>query len=135
MIVDKFGEPVTEARWHKVELCIKEFIKRYPEHWKIFKKDLADNRTEYQEALNPDGKKASWRNTAAFPVIYRKRRKDEEDETTQYDDDNLVEVASLVEPLKLLLPGLLDGDEPGKPNKLYKAFLKRFPVFQPGEKN
>jgi len=135
MIVDKFGEPVTEPRWHKVELCIKEFIKRYPEHWKIFKQDLAENRTEYQEALNPEGKKASWRNTAAFPVVYRKATLEDEGTLTGKEDDNLVEVASLVEPLKMLLPGLLDPDEPGKPNKLYKAFLKRFPVFQPGEKS
>lgn len=132
MVSDKSGVPVTEARWRRVDKCISTFTAVYPFHWAAFKKDLHENRTEYQEALTPDGKKAQWRNTASFPVVYRKATED--DGLLGNEDDDLVEVASLVEPLKVFLPGLLDPDQPGHPNKLYREFLRRYPVFLPGEK-
>lgn len=136
VVIDTFGEPVTEERWHKVELCIKEFIRRYPKHWKAFREDLIANRTEYQEAIvtegNKDLKAAGWRNTASFPVVYR--HGNSEDGLTGQEEDDLVQVASLLDPLKMLLPGIIDSDKPGKKNKLYREFLKRFPVFMPGEK-
>lgn len=132
-VFDKFGDEVTDPRWHKVELCVREFIRRYPLHWAEFKRDLASNRTEYGLAQTGDLKEAGWRNTAAFPVVYRRAK--DEDGLLGTEDDDLVQVASLVEPLRILLPGLLERDEPGKPNKLYKEFLRRFPVFRPADKS
>lgn len=135
-IYDKFGDEVTEPRWHKVELCINEFANRYPLHWRSFMEDLRHNRTKYQEALTGDLKKAQWRNTAAFPVVYRKATgEDKRDVLTGYEDDDLIQVASLIDPLKMLLPGILEPDEPGNPNRLYRTFLKKFPMFKPGEKS
>lgn len=136
MVTDMFGDAVTEERWHKVELCIKEFIKRHPKHWAAFKQDLHENRTEYQAGLDKGSKASNFRNTASFPVVYRKATEEEmRDVLTGQEEDNLIQVASLIDPLKVLLPGLIDADKPGKPNKLYREFLKRFPVFIPGYKN
>lgn len=132
MVYDKMGVPVTDARWRRVDKCIRTFIATYPLHWAKFKKDLDENRTEYQESLNPDGKRSQWRNTAAFPVVYRHGTS--EDGLTGQEEDDLVQVASLVEPLKVFLPGLLEPDKPGAPNKLYREFLKRYPIFLPGRK-
>lgn len=133
LVTDKFGDPVTERRWKKVDKCITTFIKVYPDHWRVFKQDLNENRTKFQEALTADGKRAQWRNTAAFPVVYRRATLVDMESFTGEEEDDLVEVASLIEPLKVFLPGLLDPDVKGKPNKLYREFLRRYPIFLPGE--
>ena len=135
MVTDKFGVDVTEDRWSNVDLCIKRFVLRYPRHWEAFLRDLADNRTEYGLALEKGSelRKAGWRNTASFPVVYRKATED--DGLTGKEDDDLVQVESLLDDLKDILPGLVEADDrKGKTNKLYREFLKRYPYFQVGEK-
>lgn len=126
MVQDKFGVDVTEERWKAVDMTIKRFIRRYPLHWDMWKKQMAAERSTYNVATEGDLKKSGFRNTASFPVVYRKVRgavigEDEE------------EVDSLYETLIMLLPGLVDPDKPGSPNKLFKEFLRRYPLFVPGE--
>jgi len=134
MVTDKFGEPITEERWVIVEKEIRRFIRAYPLHWKLFKKDLAETRSRYNVATDGDLAKSGFRNTASFPVVYRRKNALElsADLGTE-DDDGLEEVESLYHTLIVYLPGLTEKDEPGKPNKLYREFLRRFPEFLPGE--
>lgn len=135
MVHDKFGDPVTEERWLAVAACIDGFAKRYPKHWAKFMLDLHENKTEYGLAFAGDLKEAGWRNTASFPVVYRHATPEEKrDVLTGHEEDDLIEVASLVDPLKMLLPGLLEPDQKGKKNKLYREFLKRFQLFSPADK-
>lgn len=133
MAEDSFGLEVTEDRWKGVEDVIRGFIQAYPLHWAVWKKDLHENQTTYQEAFSGDLKKSSWRNTASFPVVYRKMTPAERLEDP-YAEEDTVEVDSLYGRLTVLLPGLTDADEKGRPNRLYREFLSRFPIFQPGEK-
>jgi len=133
MVTDSFGEPVTEQRWAAVDLAVRDFIRRYPLHWNVFRKDLHENRRRFNDAFEGDLKEASWRNTASFPVVYRRMTPQERAADPNADDD-LVEVESLYETLKDLLPGLTEADKPGAPNRLYKEFLRRFPIFLPSEK-
>ena len=135
MINDKFGDVITEARWHKVELCIHAFSQRYPLHWRSFKQDLHENKSEFGLAHDGDLKKAGWRNSAAFPIVYRHATLDDLGTFTGKEEDDLVQVASLLDPLKILLPGLLDQDKKGYTNKVFKEFLRRFPVFKTADKN
>lgn len=133
MVSDKYGVPVTEDRWSLVGMEIQSFARKYPLHWMEFKKDLQDNRTEYQLAKEGDLKKAGWRNTASFPIVYRRKTMEEIMEDP-HAEDNIIEVASLYTTLRVILPGLTEKDEKGSPNKLYKEFLRRFPIFIPGER-
>jgi hypothetical protein len=135
MVTDKLGDPVTEERWIEVGAAIASFIRRYPRHWAKIKNELSAERTRYQLATGGDLKKSGFRNTASFPVVYRKRLPEEYAELTgEEEEPDIVEVESLLETLQKLLPGLVAPDSKGKTNRLYREFLKRFPVFMPGER-
>lgn len=136
MVSDKFGDPVTEERWNRVDIEIRDFIRKYPLHWRMFKKDIDGKRSEYNVATEGNLAKSNFRNTASFPVVYR-RKTDLEVEANigGEDDDGYEEVASLYHILLPLLPGLTERDEKGHPNRLYREFLRRFPIFVPSEKN
>lgn len=132
MATDLYGLSVTDDRWRGVDEVIKGFVKQYPLHFALFKKDLHENKTKYQLAKDGDLRSAGWRNTMSLPVIYRKKTA-LEIEADPYAEDDLIEVDSLYKRLDILLPGFSAQDKPGRPNKLYKEFLKRYPVFHPGE--
>ena len=135
MVYDSFGDPVTEERWLAVAAAIDLFAKKYPRHWAKFMLEMHEDRTDFALALEGDLKKASWRNTMALPVIYRHATEEEKkDVLTGEEEDDLIQVASLQEVLLLLIPGFQAKDEQGKPNKLYREFLKRFQIFNPANK-
>jgi hypothetical protein len=135
-VVDGHGNVVTDQRWQLVELGIKEFWKKYPEAanqwakmaasgWMLHNKeyglakgDVIDD--EYSEEL----KKAGWRQTISFPVIQKYNKETQEE----------IVIDSLEKFLSKQLPGLLAPDKPGKPNKLFYVFAKRFPIFVLPEK-
>lgn len=133
-VTDCFGVTVTEDRWKGVDDVIRGFVRAYPLHFQMFKKDLLDNQTQYQLANEGDLKTAGWRNTMSLPVIYRRKTKEEKELDPHAEDDGVVEVDSLYKRLDILLPGLIEKDKPGKPNMLYKEFLRRYPIFRPGDK-
>jgi hypothetical protein len=133
VIQDKYGNDVTPARWESVDLVIKGFIRTYPLHWLQFRKDMEANQTEYQLALEGDLKKSSFRNTLSFPIVARPRTQEEIDADPGHSPVEFVD--SIKTTLDVLIPGFTDPDEPGKPNKLYKEFIRRYGrLFQPGEK-
>lgn len=132
MVTDSYGVTVTDERWRGVDEVIKGFVRQYPLHFALFKKDLKENQTKYQLAKEGDLKEAGWRNTMSLPVIYRKKTA-LEIEADPHAEDDLIEVDSLYKRLDILLPGLTSADKPGQPNKMYKEFIKRYPVFRPGE--
>ncbi len=141
MISDKFGVEVTEETWGRVDLTIRNFIITYPHDWLAFLQDLKNQRTEYQLAVEGDLKRASWRNTLAFPVVARPRSQEELDESPQASPVEFV--ASLQKDIDCIIPGFTAPDEGGErqqrvvtKNKLYREFIKRYGIlFQPGEKN
>lgn len=133
MANDRFGERVDDRRWERVSAEIGAFARRWPLHWKLFMSDLAAQQTEYQLATEGDLKAAGFRNSMSLPTIQRRRTELEREADYQQEDD-LTEVDSLYARLTPLLPGLTDPDKPGKPNALYREFLRRFPMFIPGKK-
>lgn len=133
MSEDKFGNTVTTNQWDLVDQCIKGFIRRNPLHWAMFRSDLAANETEYQLALEGDLVKSSFRNTLSFPIAARRRTPEEIAADPAGVKVELVE--SLKEQLDSIIPGFTAPDEPGRPNKLYKEFIRRYGhLFRPGEK-
>jgi hypothetical protein len=73
MVQDKFGVPVTEDRWDKVDGAIKSFIRRHPLQWDMWKKDMYEHRRSFNLAKEGDLKKSGFRNSASFPVIEKRR--------------------------------------------------------------
>lgn len=121
-ISDSFGaakERATEAQWQMVDATVKGLIKKYPAQWVKFQEDLKRERTEYQLATkdHPELRKRGFRNTASFPVFYK--------------IDELGEIASVdcLEKIERWIPKLTHKDSVN-----YAEFLKRYPVFMPGDK-
>lgn len=133
MSVDRWGTTITEKTWANVDLAIKSFCALYPRHWEKFKKELAEQRTEYQLALEGDLRKSGFRNTCSFPVVLRPKTKEEIEIDPNADDETVV-VDSLKDWLDKIIPGFTLADKPGKPNKVYGEFLRRYPVFKCGDK-
>jgi hypothetical protein len=142
MATDKFGEEVTQDRWDQVDLAIRAFIRRYPLHWDMFRKDIIANKTMYGLAKEGELKKSGFRNTLSFPVAAR-RRTPEEIELDPIANE-IESMESLKETLELIIPGFTAPDENVEkknsakevvPNKLYKEFIRRYAsLFQPGER-
>lgn len=115
------SERASEKQWEMCSMAIKAFMDKYPKHMQMFLQDLQGGRTKYNEALpeHKDLKKAQWRNTASFPVIYKK-----------LENGEIKEVDSLLPTLKKIIPGLTN-----KKSKNYVEFLKRYPIFLPSDKS
>lgn len=133
MVHDKFGMPVTDDRWEVVSLAIQAFIKDHPLAWQAWKRDMEMTRSKYNLATEGDLRKSGFRNSCSFPVVYRKIDKPEDGDWIDPSDDDTELVESLHEIIIAILPGLLEADKPGAPNKLFHEFLRRYPVFRPGE--
>lgn len=116
------AEKAGEHQWQLAEQAIQAFIAKYPKHMELFLRDMERGRTKYSEALPEykDLKKAQWRNTASFPVIYGR------DPLT----GEIREVDSLLPVLNRIIPGLTN-----KKSKNYAEFLERFPIFRPSDKS
>lgn len=142
MVTDKFGVEVTPERWLQVEAAISMFIRKYPLHWSIFRKELMMNQTEYQLATHGDLKKSGFRNTLSFPVAFRRLTVQEKQENPEGSE--IEQLESLKHTLEDIIPGFTAPDENMekaanlkdiKPNKLYREFIRRYSVyFAPGEK-
>jgi hypothetical protein len=130
---DKFGDDVNEDRWILVDTVIRGFKRMYPRHWEIFLAQVDAERTEYGLAKEGDLKKASFRASATFPTVERMKTQLEIEADPLSEDNTTVEV-SLYDLLIEVLPGLAERDLPGSPNKLFRAFLKRYPMFNPADK-
>jgi hypothetical protein len=112
-----YGWATTKAtanQWALIDIAIKEFIRKYPLHWIAFQKDLRSKRSKYNVAKEGGLKKSNFRNTASFPVIY---------------DNGGEQVDSLLPVLKKIIPELTH-----KHSVNYATFLRKYPVFLPGEK-
>jgi len=108
-------QKATDFQWERVTFVISMFKRKYPYEWKIWQDDLAYERTKYQLA-KPEHKelrKASWRNTASFPVIYREGRI----------------VDGILPRIEKIIPKLTHKDSVN-----FATFLKKYPEFLPGEK-
>ena len=105
-----------DAQWFLVDQAIKAFQKKFPYHWVIWQNGLREQRTKYQLATkeHKELRQASWRNTASFPVIL-----DREGNVT----DDLLTV------IEKIIPRLTHNDSVN-----YATFLKKYPMFLPGEK-
>ena len=106
----------TDAQWQMIDIAIKAFMVKYPYHWKIWQDDLKYQRTKYQLATNEhkELRKASWRNTASFPVILDR-------------EGNIID--SILPVLEKIIPQLTH-----KKSINYATFLKKYKMFLPGEK-
>ena len=109
----------TEKQWELMRIAILAFIKKYPKHWVIFQSNLKRDRgveNKFNLATKEHDKlrKASWRHTASFPIIYNEQGE---------------EIDSLKPVLEKIIPEFTH-----KHSVNYREFLKRFPAFLPAEK-
>jgi len=109
----------TDAQWTMAEWAIKAFIAKYPHQWVAFQNLLDVERNvfnPYQLATkkNKELRQANWRNVATFPII---------------EDSLGNEVDSLLPVLKKIIPELTH-----RKSVNLKEFMKRFPMFIPGDK-
>jgi hypothetical protein len=123
-IYDSKLEEVTDARWELVDLAITLFIRKYPLHWRVFQRELREQRTAYNVGTG-DLEKSSFRNTLSFPIVLR-RATAFEIETGSADEDGNVEVKSLYAILEKIIPGFTAPNIAGFDNKLYKEFIRRY---------
>lgn len=111
---DQSREKATESQWGLIDIAVKAFISKYPRHWYAFQQMLKTERSEYNLAKDGDLKKANWRNTASFPVIYNSAGE---------------EADALLPVLNKIIPALTHKDSIN-----YAEFLRRYPCFLPAEK-
>lgn len=111
-------EAATDKQWEFVGMAVDAFIQKYPKQWMSFQEQLKEGRREYNLAYEGDLKKSGFRNTGAFPVLYKL---DKDGEMREHD--------ALLPVLNKIIPGLTHQD-----SKNYREFLKRFPAFQVPEK-
>jgi hypothetical protein len=106
----------TDRQWYLINIAVVGFMRKYPAEWYEFQRQLKADRTKYQLATkdHKDLRKASWRNVAAFPII---------------EDAQGNEIDSLLPVLKRIIPELTH-----KSSVNLIPFLRKYPVFMPGEK-
>jgi hypothetical protein len=108
-------ERATERQWQLIDIAIDAFARRYPLEWNTFVVSQRESKSMVDYALAGEGdlRKAGFRLSATFPAIIR---------------DN--EVVDRLDPvLDKIIPGLTHKDSVN-----FILFLKKYPIFNPGDK-
>src|SRR5205814_669079 len=115
------SEKATIKQWELIQLAITAFKAKYTFEWNVFEIDQKSRKNDqrYWTAKEGDLKKSNYRHTASFPVILR----------TNPETGEQVVVHGLLPVLEKIIPGLTK-----KESKNFIPFLKRYPIFNPGEK-
>lgn len=127
------AQKATEKQWQLVSMAINAWTKEYPLEWWEFQKELKMGQSKYNDATGEGLKGVQFRNTAAFPIAYKKVAKASTIDSSgvfsvakieyDYEEDGLLPV------LKNIVPGLTD-----KKSVNFAEFCKRYPQFRPSEK-
>ena len=113
--------PMTEARWQMVDFAIKAFFSKFPQAFtELYKHEMQEARHGLNDPTyglasrqHKQLRAASFRHTAAFPVLWNAEKQQEE---------------SLLPVLEKFIPDLITDD------KKYHEFLRRYPFFKVADK-
>lgn len=93
-------------------MAIEAFKREFPFEWMAFQKQLREERTDYNLAKEGGLKKASFRNTGAFPVVY---------------NPDGSERANMLKMMKKIFPNFIKS-------KTYAEFMRKYPELRPSAK-